>query len=870
MRRLILKTEFSLGDVVMMTAAVRDLHRCYPGEFATDVRTHFPDVWENNPYLTCLSEKDPTVEVIECRYPLINFANERPYHCLQGYIEFLNETLHLRIVPTEFRGDIHLAAEEKAWASQVHELTGRDVPFWIVAAGGKHDITIKWWATTRYQQVIDHFRNKVLFVQVGEFGHHHPKLSGTLDLRGQTSIRELIRLVYHAQGCLCGVTALMHLAAAVETRSGAETRRPCVVIAGGREPVNWEAYPAHQFLHTIGALNCCSQAGCWKSRTVPLGDGEKQDKDLCILRSHSLPRCMDMITADKVIQNIQTYFKGGMASCLERGQVPAARRGIRASATNSYDLHSLNRYNAPARVRAAIRRLSKYPATYSGRGIVICGGGLRYYPCAWVCIQMLRWVGCKLPIELWYRGEEEMDQKMKALLEPLGVKCVNAQVFEKTYPRRTNGGWELKSYALIHSSFKEVLLLDADNVPVRDPTYLFDTPEYQGTGSLFWPDYSSLAQERDIWAVCGVAYQEEPEFESGQMLVHKQKCWRPLQLAFWFNDHSDFFFKYIHGDKDTFHMAWRRLEQPYAMIQRPIRALQGIMCQHDPSGRRIFQHRNMHKWSLHGINTHVPGFWHEKSCLKFLRRLQRQWDGKIHVELEGLVREGGFVFRGGTFDGGIFRDVVEKNEYELPERFSSKDVIIDIGAHIGTFSYACVQRGARRVLAFEPEIENFRIASHNLREFGRQVRIDCRAVWRSDQHCSALLYSGYPEGYTSVNTGGGTVILSHEREANHKRKEVVRSVSLDEILRRFSRVSLLKLDCEGSEWPILLTSRLLDRVQKICGEYHELETVPTMAKVSGYEAYTKKVLEEFLRSRYRNVRIQARATGSLGHFWAEN
>jgi hypothetical protein len=43
----------------------------------------------------------------------------------------------------------------------------------------------------------------------------------------------------------------------------------------------------------------------------------------------------------------------------------------------------------------------------------------------------------------------------------------------------------------------------------------------------------------------------------------------------------------------------------------------------------------------------------------------------------------------------------------LPERFSPDDIIIDIGAHIGAFAYACLQRGAGRVIAFEPEPENY-------------------------------------------------------------------------------------------------------------------------------------------------------------------
>jgi ADP-heptose:LPS heptosyltransferase len=39
MNRLILRSFQSPGDVVMLTAAVRDLHRACPGRYQTDVRT---------------------------------------------------------------------------------------------------------------------------------------------------------------------------------------------------------------------------------------------------------------------------------------------------------------------------------------------------------------------------------------------------------------------------------------------------------------------------------------------------------------------------------------------------------------------------------------------------------------------------------------------------------------------------------------------------------------------------------------------------------------------------------------------------------------------------------------------------------------
>ena len=354
-RKLILSSRQSPGDIVMFTAAVRDVHRSHPGKFATDVRTSCPALWENNPHLTLLRDDDPEAERIECHYPFIHRSNSGPWHFIHGYLQFLAEKLGVEIRPTDFRGDIHLAKNEMAWMSQVQEITREAVPFWIVGAGGKFDFTAKWWEHARWQAVVDHFRGRVLFVQVGEKGHHHPALRGVLDLRGRTSLRQLVRLVHHAQGVLCPVTLLMHLAAAVPvpSRGGMPKNRPCVVTAGGREPAQWEAYPHHQYLHTNGALRCCDHGGCWKSRTVPLGDGDKKDQpaSLCVnvvhlrdpalgylrgakepVPAHAaadapgrraedfLPRCLDLISAEDVIHRISLYFDGGAVRPLSTEQ----------------------------------------------------------------------------------------------------------------------------------------------------------------------------------------------------------------------------------------------------------------------------------------------------------------------------------------------------------------------------------------------------------------------------------------------------------------------------------------------------------------------------------------------------------------------
>jgi ADP-heptose:LPS heptosyltransferase/SAM-dependent methyltransferase len=330
-RRLVLRSFQSPGDVVMLTAAVRDLHLAHPGKFQTDVRTSADALWENNPYVVKLKEHDRQVESLDMHYPLIHDSDRRPYHFIHGYVQYLEERLGVRIPLTRFGGDIHLSADEKCRPSPVAAL-GHKGPFWIVMAGGKHDFTAKWWNPASYQAVVDHFQGKIRFVQCGEAGHFHPRLSGAIDLVGKTSLREFILWMHHADGVLCPVTLAMHLAAAVETRPGKPPHRACVVVAGGREPAHWEQYPQHQFLSTVGMLPCCLKGACWRSRCQLVGDGDAKDRQqVCerpvqVTPELRIPRCQEMIAPDDVIRRIEGFYEEGILEYLG-GTAPHAPIG---------------------------------------------------------------------------------------------------------------------------------------------------------------------------------------------------------------------------------------------------------------------------------------------------------------------------------------------------------------------------------------------------------------------------------------------------------------------------------------------------------------------------------------------------------------
>ena len=628
-RKLLLRCAAPPSDIVLLTAAVRDLHDAYPSCFLTDVRTSAPELWEHNPYLTPLSDADPEVETIACVNPLSARANRAPYHAIHGYIECLNRRLGLRIEPRLFRGDLRLSAEEKSWRSQVWEIAGEDIPFWVVSTGCGYDRTVGWWAVERYQQVVDHFDGRIQFVQVGEATEHHPRLERVIDLRGQTDLRQLVRLVYHADGILGPVGLPMHLAPAIERKAGERGNRACVVVAGSREPAHWLAYPDHQYLHRNGALPCARRGGCFKDRIAPLGDGDERDERarLCRVVRDGMARCMAMISAAEVIERLDWYFRGGAFTALSRRRLPAARRGVEATRRNPFDRRTLTLSNAGCACEEYLRSIGDYPGTFRGKGIVLCAGGTRYFTGAWVCVHMLRRLGCHLPVEFWHIGPKELDPEMRALVAPLGVECVDALRVRRQHPVRILKGWELKAYALLHCGFEEVLMLDADNVPVRNPEDLFEAAPFRERGAVFWPDYGRSDRANPVWRSCGLPSPTGPEFESGQLLVDKRRCWRALKLCHWFNDHSDFYYQYFHGDKDTFHLAFEKTQTPYHLIPTPIHPLPATMCQHDFDGRRLFQHRNADKWDLMLDNWTLPGFEFEEECRQYIRDLRRVWDG---------------------------------------------------------------------------------------------------------------------------------------------------------------------------------------------------------------------------------------------------
>jgi len=289
MHKLMLVNPLSPGDILMMTGAIRDLHLTYPDEYETGVRSPCNEIFQYNPYVVNVMEGDG-IETIRMEYPIIHQALRTGLHFSDGHRLFLQTKIGRSIKKHSMRPEIYLSQDERNWVSQVRVEFGYSGKFWLINAGIKSDYTLKQYPY--YQEVVDLLRDRIQFVQIGHTAHNHPALDGVLDLRGRTDLRQLFRLSHHAEGSINAVSLQMVIMQAL--------RKPCVIVAGGREGMRWQAINDHRYLHTIGALDCCMEDGCWKSKFSN-----------CLQLVDGVPRCMGMIQPEDIVRAVESYYDGG-------------------------------------------------------------------------------------------------------------------------------------------------------------------------------------------------------------------------------------------------------------------------------------------------------------------------------------------------------------------------------------------------------------------------------------------------------------------------------------------------------------------------------------------------------------------------------
>lgn len=122
----------------------------------------------------------------------------------------------------------------------------------------------------------------------------------------------------------------------------------------------------------------------------------------------------------------------------------------------------------------------------------------------------------------------------------------------------------------------------------------------------------------------------------------------------------------------------------------------------------------------------------------------------------------------------------------------SGDIVFDVGSHLGTFSRFALNRGARLVVAFEPESTNITCYKQTFQreiEEGRVILVEA-AAWETP---GTLSFSDAKLD----NSGTGIVRPPEDTCPGAK----VPATSIDETVSRLNldRVDFIKMDIEGAE-----------------------------------------------------------------------
>lgn len=344
-----------LGDVICATPALRDMakrRRCTECLFEANVpnkdlegpldcpncgrqtfdkkfltkfytgkgKKSFMAVFDENPYVVDYDgEPDMILKLgtnLGCKG-----SNTSGEHITQAFRKSILAKTGFEFPQGELRPDLHLSEYEKT----MRPIEGR---YWVICIGKRVPFTSKFWPPERWQAVIDALP-EITFVQVGHSEHEHHELQGDNVINmigktedGRTGIRDLFRLVYHSDGCCSLVSSLMHIAAAF--------KKPCVIPAGAREPVRFEQYAFHRYLHLQGSMECHGPSSddiqrnhggitsCWKASA-----------DACPNLEDGYPKCIMMISIGDVTNAIKSYYTGGLLEPVsERATMSSTKRPV--------------------------------------------------------------------------------------------------------------------------------------------------------------------------------------------------------------------------------------------------------------------------------------------------------------------------------------------------------------------------------------------------------------------------------------------------------------------------------------------------------------------------------------------------------------
>lgn len=176
------------------------------------------------------------------------------------------------------------------------------------------------------------------------------------------------------------------------------------------------------------------------------------------------------------------------------------------------------------------------------------------------------------------------------------------------------------------------------------------------------------------------------------------------------------------------------------------------------------------------------------------------------------------------------------------------DIVIDVGAHVGFFTiYVARQASEGKIYAFEPYSKSFNLLKKNV-EMNKLSNV-------ITENCAVLKNSGTATLFIDRDFAISNTLFGAETDLE---KELVTTISIQDIFDKYKieRVDLLKLDCEGAEFEIILnlSKDVLEKIVKISAEIHQdvvgyhLNDLSTFLKANNFDVEYKNILSGIITS----------------------
>jgi FkbM family methyltransferase len=189
-----------------------------------------------------------------------------------------------------------------------------------------------------------------------------------------------------------------------------------------------------------------------------------------------------------------------------------------------------------------------------------------------------------------------------------------------------------------------------------------------------------------------------------------------------------------------------------------------------------------------------------------------------------------FIFRTYTLDEYVIFLDWERDAMQYIRELRNGDIVIDVGAHIGSYTIRCAKLVGEngKVIAIEPIPENLILLKNNL-EFNKlnNVLIEDKAI-HNKQSKIKLYYDADPSGAS----------VFKKSESNDLNTITVEATTLDAIIEKYNlkKIDLLKVDVEGAEAEVL-SDKALSITRKIIIEVwpSNLSKIFEMLKSHGFK-----------------------------------